>query len=133
MKRRLQIIRKIFLVLFWALRFRIFRLVDFVRAYLVIERSGLFDAGFYRKNLAMVDRNRMDPYPLVHYLARGAREAKDPHPLFDTAYYLMQNPDVADSGSNPLVHYLKYGAHEGRNPHPLFDTAYYLRTVSRCR
>ena len=46
MKRRLQIIRKIFLVLFWALRFRIFRLVDFVRDYLTIERSGLFDAEF---------------------------------------------------------------------------------------
>ena len=53
MKRRLQMIREIFLVLFWAFRFRIFRLVDFLRAYLTIKRSGLFDAEFYRKTLAI--------------------------------------------------------------------------------
>jgi O-antigen biosynthesis protein len=127
MKRRLQIIGKIFLVLFWALRFRIFRLVRFVRNYLIIERSGLFDAEFYGKTLTLVHRNHGDPYPLVHYLARGASEARDPDPLFNTVYYLAQNPDVADAGSNPLIHYIKYGVHEDRNPHPLFNTAYYLK------
>jgi glycosyltransferase involved in cell wall biosynthesis len=127
MKRWLEIIRKIFLALFWALRFKIFRLVDFVHIYQVIERSGLFDAVFYRETLALADRNRMDPYPLVHYLARGARDGKDPHPLFDTTYYLKRYPDVVASDFNPLVHYLKCGANEDRNPSPLFDTAYYLK------
>lgn len=46
--------------------------------------------------------------------------------LFDSAYYLKQNPDVAETGANPLVHYLKFGAQEGRNPHPLFDSSFYL-------
>ena len=127
MKRRLLIIRKIFLVLFWALRFRIFRLVDFFRDYLVIERSGLFDVEFYRKTLPAVDQNRMNPYPLAHYLARGAREARNPHPLFDTVYYLRQKPDVADAGWNPLIHFIKHGANEGLNPNPLFYTSYYLK------
>ena len=133
MKLRLQMIRKIFPVVFWALRFRVFSLVDFVRAYLIIERSGLFDAEFYRKTLSVGDQKHRNPYPLVHYLARGAREAKDPHPLFDAAYYLRQTPDVAEADLNPLIHYIECGAHENRNPNPLFDTAYYLRTVSRCR
>src|SRR5260370_37794800 len=46
--------------------------------------------------------------------------------LFDTSYYLEQNPDVAKAGVNPLYHYLRRGAAEGRDPHPLFDTSYYL-------
>ena len=127
MKQRLRIIQKFFLVICWALHFRIFSLVDFLSAYLVIERSRLFDSGFYRESLAKADRNRRDPYPLVHYLARGARESKDPNLFFDTSYYLMRNHDVAVTGLNPLIHFIVYGSHEKRNPHPLFNTAHYLR------
>jgi GT2 family glycosyltransferase/glycosyltransferase involved in cell wall biosynthesis len=46
--------------------------------------------------------------------------------LFDTEWYLAQNPDVAAAGTNPLVHYLRHGAAEGRDPNPLFDTDWYL-------
>ena len=127
MKQRLRIIKNLFLALRWALHFRIFRLVDFIQTYLVIERSRLFDSGFYRESLAIADRNRRDPYPLVHYLAKGAGESKDPHLIFHTRYYCMRNPDVIASGMNPLVHFIVHGSREARNPHPLFDTAYYLR------
>ncbi|MFH2125620.1 MAG: glycosyltransferase [Pseudomonadota bacterium] len=47
-------------------------------------------------------------------------------PLFDQAYYLERNPDVAASGQDPLMHYLVRGAWEGRNPHPLFHSRFYL-------
>ena len=46
--------------------------------------------------------------------------------LFDAAYYLKQNPDIAESGMNPLAHYLRFGAGEGRNPQALFDGTWYL-------
>lgn len=46
--------------------------------------------------------------------------------LFDGAWYLLQNPDVAAAGIDPLVHYLHAGASEGRSPHPSFDVASYL-------
>ena len=46
--------------------------------------------------------------------------------LFDVAYYLEKNPDVAQAGINPIVHYLKFGAKEERDPHPLFDSSFYL-------
>lgn len=48
-------------------------------------------------------------------------------PLFDQAYYLKHNPDVARSGQDPLAHFLFRGAWEGRNPHPLFHSRFYLR------
>ena len=50
----------------------------------------------------------------------------DPHPLFDSEWYLQQNPDVASAGVNPLQHYMTHGWREGRDPNPLFDTSFYL-------
>ncbi|PYJ68600.1 MAG: hypothetical protein DME75_12690, partial [Verrucomicrobia bacterium] len=47
-------------------------------------------------------------------------------PLFDTDWYLENNPEVNRAGMDPLQHYIRYGAREGRNPHPLFETKWYL-------
>ncbi len=46
--------------------------------------------------------------------------------MFDAAYYLAHNPDVAASEVDPYQHYLMYGWHEGRNPSAAFDTNEYL-------
>jgi hypothetical protein len=46
--------------------------------------------------------------------------------LFDRAYYLKQNLDVASLQIDPLIHYFLFGSVEGRNPHYLFDVSYYL-------
>ena len=61
------------------------------------------------------------------YLRSGAGSTKDPHPLFEHAWYLQQNPDVAAAGLNPLVHFLRFGAKEGRNPSRKFDGSWYLQ------
>jgi len=50
--------------------------------------------------------------------------------LFDAAYYLCANPDVAELNYDPLLHYLEQGARELRNPNPDFDAQSY---VSQCR
>lgn len=47
-------------------------------------------------------------------------------PLFDIAWYLQQNPDVAALNKDPIEHYLKYGAKEGRAPGPDFDGNWYI-------
>lgn len=47
--------------------------------------------------------------------------------LFDVAYYLNTNVDVAKSKHNPIKHYLLYGSSEGRNPSRSFDNDFYLR------
>ena len=49
-----------------------------------------------------------------------------PDPMFDAAYYLSHNPDVAAAGVDPYLHYLAFGWKEGRDPSALFDTRYYL-------
>ncbi len=50
---------------------------------------------------------------------------------FDAAFYLRENPDVAQAGLDPLEHYLRHGAQEGRPPNDLasigFDSEYYSR------
>ena len=48
------------------------------------------------------------------------------NPLFDTTYYLANNPDVAAAGVDPYTHFHFTGWHEGRNPDALFNTNYYL-------
>jgi methyltransferase family protein len=47
--------------------------------------------------------------------------------LFDTDWYVKQNPDVTATGVDPLIHYLQCGGFEGRNPNPLFDSEWYLQ------
>lgn len=41
--------------------------------------------------------------------------------LFDSAYYLAQNPDIKAAGADPVLHYLQHGAAEGREPSLLFS------------
>ncbi len=64
---------------------------------------------------------------LDHYVDRGYRESLDPHPLFDSAFYQAQCPNLAEAGINPLYHFLTEGAagEPALNPHLLFDTAFY--------
>ena len=47
--------------------------------------------------------------------------------LFDEAYYLTSNPDLAAKGVDPVKHYLRRGAAQGRDPSPEFSTTGYLR------
>ncbi len=46
--------------------------------------------------------------------------------LFDAAYYLNENPDVADAAVDPAIHYVRHGWKEGRQPGPMFDGNRYL-------
>jgi len=48
-------------------------------------------------------------------------------PLFDSAWYLANNPDVVQAKVDPILHYLQYGASEGRSASALFNTHLYLQ------
>lgn len=48
--------------------------------------------------------------------------------LFFSSYYLKNNTDVKNAGSNPLRHYCLSGYLEGRNPNPLFNSNWYRNT-----
>ena len=83
----------------------------------------LFDEAYYLGHTPSAARGAG---ALRHYLARGARQGRDPNPFFSTSFYLARNPDVAASGMNPLVHYRRHGGYERRDPGPRFDTGFYL-------
>jgi GT2 family glycosyltransferase/SAM-dependent methyltransferase len=87
----------------------------------LIRRSDLFDSEWYLRQLptATTIANA-----IRHYIAWGAAEGLDPHPLFDASWYAEQY--LLEPGTNPLVHYLVHGAARGLDPNPLFDTSWYL-------
>lgn len=85
----------------------------------------LFDPDWYVAAHPEVASDLAGRPPLLHYLEEGAARGYDPHPLFQSRFYLEQNPDVAATGVNPLLHYLRVGGDEGRNPNPFFDTRWY--------
>ncbi|MEM8829574.1 MAG: hypothetical protein AAGE96_09495 [Cyanobacteria bacterium P01_G01_bin.19] len=66
------------------------------------------------------------------YIETGAIQGRSPSPLFDSEYYLEQNPDVESAlaggsfNGDPLFHYVETGAPEGRDPNPYFDSDYYI-------
>jgi GT2 family glycosyltransferase len=45
--------------------------------------------------------------------------------LFDPAFYLTQNEDVAAAHLDPVTHYVAHGSRERRAPCPLFDPSHY--------
>jgi glycosyltransferase involved in cell wall biosynthesis len=90
----------------------------------IIRRSRLFDAEFYRNQCpedAMARRS-----PILHYLLRGAAAGLDPNPFFHTSYYVEQYPYSAAGGKNPFVHFLRHGARERMAPSARFEIADYL-------
>ena len=121
---RLTLIPKAIRLYVWTLRLGVTDFPAFFHDYRLIEQSGFFWSSEYLQNLAAHVSGCPDP--ITHYLAVGSKKGLDPNPLFDSQYYLSENPEVAESGSNPLAHYLAHGARERRNPHPLFDSQYYL-------
>lgn len=80
----------------------------------LLATSGFFDRDWYLRRYPDVRASGGDP--ILHYLRFGAREGRDPGPLFSTRGYIEKNPDVAAAGINPLVHYVLSGASEGRQP-----------------
>jgi len=83
----------------------------------------LFDGAWYLSRYPDVRLNGAEPR--LHYLRYGAREGRDPHPLFSTQFYLSQVKNSRAALRNPLAHYLQYGSRQGISPHPLFDRLWY--------
>lgn len=67
-----------------------------------------------------------DTERFTHFIDTGGTAGLSPHPIFDSAWYLTNHPDVAAANINPLLHYLAHGHIEERRPSPLFDGAWYV-------
>lgn len=90
----------------------------------IITASGLFDPAYYVHRYPDVGSSRVPP--LVHFAVTGAAEGRQPHPLFDLAWYRSRIAEELGT-LNPLVHYIRWGAREGLDPHPLFSSAHYAQ------
>ncbi len=77
-----------------------------------IAQSGLFDENYYLETNPDVKQSGLNP--LIHYLAYGGFEGRNPSLGFDSSYYLENNKDVKYSGMNPLIHFVSHGKEEGR-------------------
>jgi glycosyltransferase involved in cell wall biosynthesis len=86
------------------------------------DPSPCFSVRWYRETYSLGARD----LTLKHYLDRRFTGQVNPVPLFDAAYYLEHNPDVAAGGADPFEHFLIFGAAESRNPSADFDIAFYL-------
>ena len=78
--------------------------------------SAEFDREYYLKCNPDVVQAGVDP--VNHYFEYGAREGRNPSPVFVTEFYLERYPDVIESGLNPYYHYLAIGRPEGREAKP---------------
>jgi hypothetical protein len=57
--------------------------------------------------------------------ADGTVHVNDGSVLFDTLFYMLNNPDVLYAGANALSHYNASGWREGRDPDPYFSSMLY--------
>lgn len=89
-----------------------------------ILKSGIFNSEYYalqaKQNFVSIEK------AIEHYLAVGCASNFNPHPLFNTKFYLETNKDVARAGVNPLLHYILQGGFENRKPCLEFDSTFYL-------
>ncbi|AWN51565.1 rhamnan synthesis F family protein [Methylobacterium sp. 17Sr1-1] len=100
-----------------------------------ISPCPMFDVDFFARHARRHRRYREVAHlpALVQYIELSRAGGIDPHPLFSTAFYVEQNPDLKESRDAPLTHYAKSGALEGRQPHPLFEPDYYREQYPESR
>lgn len=79
-----------------------------------LRATGLFDDEHYRRTYPDVAGQD----PVRHFVKYGAWGGRSPHPMFDTAFYLEQEPALLRRRVNPLLHFAREGAARGRRPHP---------------
>jgi len=89
-----------------------------------LQQSGLLDELYYFSRYPDLDPNEVDA--AQHYFYFGAKEGRNPHPLFDTEYYISQEPSLSSGAENPLLHYVEKG-HSVHNPNRFFNTRHYLK------
>jgi len=99
----------------------------------MLDAKTLFQESYYlAKNsevgVAVANGNFQNGFE--HFSKFGQFEGRNPSALFDTNYYLLNNPDVAaavnSEATTALQHFINFGESEGRNPSPFYNNSYYL-------
>ena len=80
--------------------------------YIILKKSGLFNAWYYLREYS--DVRKADVDPLMHFIKEGWKEGRNPSPDFNTSDYIQMNPDVKRKNINPLIHFIKHKQGKGR-------------------
>ena len=84
----------------------------------------LFNSKFYLDRYVVPNGTN----PFTSYTENGYKLGANPNGLFDVNYYLSNNADVRNLGTEPLKHFATKGYTQdnlNRDPNALFDTSYY--------
>jgi GT2 family glycosyltransferase len=92
----------------------------------LIRQSDFFDHQFYASQRSDIPGGFEEAWS--HFLNFGWKEHCNPSEYFDVDYYLNQNQDVRDHGSNPLIHWYLHGRLEGRFPFDPFGYREIMRS-----
>lgn len=91
----------------------------------IVEASGAFDEAFYKEQLR--ELGLAESEFIKHYITQGWRMGLNPHPCFDTNFYLESNEDVKTLDIHPFIHYIIYGYKESRYIAPGFYLPDYIK------
>ncbi|UHC15234.1 glycosyltransferase [Methylobacterium currus] len=81
-----------------------------------------FSESWYR---AAYLRDQPDADPISHYIAFSKTGMFDPHPLFDSSYYIEQYPECLSSSKSVVEYFAEIGLQASHNPNPFFDAEFY--------
>lgn len=90
------------------------------------ELSILFDVRYYVEQLKHYPREPTAGSFLSHYRQIGWKLGLNPHPMFDTNFYLKQVDSTIIN--DPLTHFFQIGLARLLSPHPLCDITYCTQT-----
>jgi len=74
--------------------------------------AATFDPDWYARHNPEVPPDKLDE----HFWSQGIHEGRDPNAYFDSAWYTLAYPDVAQAKFLSFSHYVNHGAREGRRP-----------------
>lgn len=83
----------------------------------------LFEQSYYQEQSGETFETYDDA--LQHFEDIGQEAGLNPHPLFDTKYYIAQKPKLGDM--SVIEHYFQTAYDTGFSPSPYFDTQYYIK------
>ncbi|OYU53630.1 MAG: hypothetical protein CFE27_01765 [Alphaproteobacteria bacterium PA1] len=101
-----------------------FRMNKLKRFWLTRNIGVWFSPDWYSRHYGLSGQSAAQP--LHHFATIGILENHSPSPLFDSQFYLKQNPDVAESGVPAFWHFLSRGIKENRQPNWFFEPEFYL-------
>ncbi|MBK4991012.1 glycosyl transferase family 1 [Pseudomonas sp. S36] len=92
----------------------------------VVRSSGAFDENYYK--LQAADLGLSPENVIEHYLTEGWLKGLNPHPCFDTRFYVQHNEDLRNNKLHPFIHFIIHGYKEHRRTRTDFSlTEYKLR------